>query len=324
MRIHTLASYARICRNPGAYSAGFRWILGENPAPKTHSRTHTRQSTQLPDRQDEIPKGARAKKPEAFSRKKGKEAETFLMKMELYFRDYPAVFADDRKITTTLTHMTDGGEGGKWAQPLLKHCVDETPHATLQNWESFKQAFLIQFSDPIKKERAVRDLRELTQTGSASLYATAFRSYAQEVEWSEAALIDQFKQGLKPSVQNNFLQLALTNPRDMTLEETIQFAVRADDTNFQGRLLEKQATTSKPYEKGKAASTTERKDNPNWVPKEIIDKRKKSNRCLKCGRSNHRVKECRSKTWQKDDPVQGKTGEVQEEGKESISTSSES
>jgi hypothetical protein len=103
--------------------------------------------------------------------------------------------------------------------------VDQTPHAALRSWESFKQAFLIQFSNPIKKVQAVGDHRKLTQTGSASLYATAFCSYAQEVEWNEAALIDQFKQGLKPLVQNNFLQLALTNPQDMTLEETIQFAV---------------------------------------------------------------------------------------------------
>jgi hypothetical protein len=281
-----------------------------------------RQSTRVHNQQDEIPKGARAKKPEPFNGKRGREAELFIMRMEIYFLDYPTAFNDVRKITTTLTNMA-GGEGGQWAQSLMKDYLSGTPHEYLQNWASFKRGFLAVFSDPIKKERAVRDLKKLTQTGSASAYATTFRTLSQEVDWNESALIDQFKQGLKNTVQTSFLQLALTNPRDMTLEETIQFAVRADDTNFQGRTLGNQTGNSKPNDKGKGTATGERRDNANWVPKEVIDKRKSENRCLKCGKIGHRIKECRSKTYQKEDPVAGKAGEVKEEGEKTESTSSE-
>lgn len=56
---------------------------------------------------DKIPEGAKAKKPEPFSGKHQK-AETFMMKMEIYFNDYGNTFTDRRKISTTLTNMAEG------------------------------------------------------------------------------------------------------------------------------------------------------------------------------------------------------------------------
>jgi hypothetical protein len=32
------------------------------------------------------------------------------------------------------------------------------------NWNTFKEAFLLNFADPIKKEKAIRELGKLTQT----------------------------------------------------------------------------------------------------------------------------------------------------------------
>ncbi|QRW07618.1 Retrotransposon-derived protein PEG10 [Ceratobasidium sp. AG-Ba] len=56
---------------------------GNTPPPKT-PKPHRKEG----GTKDEIPKGARAKKPEAFNGKRGQEAEIFLMKMEIYFNDY--------------------------------------------------------------------------------------------------------------------------------------------------------------------------------------------------------------------------------------------
>ncbi|QRV81318.1 Retrotransposable element Tf2 protein [Ceratobasidium sp. AG-Ba] len=164
---------------------------GNTPPPR-NPRPHRKEEKT----KDEIPKGARAKKPEAFNGKRGQEAEIFLMKMEIYFNDYGTAFDNNRKMATFLTNMGEG-EAAKWAKPLLRKILDEEPHEYLANWNALKNAFLLAFSDPMKKERAIQNIHKLQQTGSAQHYVTAFRTLMQELDWDEHALIDVFKKGLK-------------------------------------------------------------------------------------------------------------------------------
>lgn len=138
---------------------------------------------------EDLPKGARLKKPEAFSGKRGREAETYLMKMELYFCEYPNSFDDDRKIEAVLANMAEG-EASQWAQPILLKQLNGTFHKNLQSWKTFKEAFLLSFSDPVKKEKAIQDITQLKQTGLAQRYATQFRNLMEEVNWDNHALID--------------------------------------------------------------------------------------------------------------------------------------
>ncbi|KAG9099589.1 hypothetical protein FRC06_005110, partial [Ceratobasidium sp. 370] len=58
---------------------------------------------------EQVPKGAKAKKPEpSEGKKKDMEAELFLMRMEVYFRDHPNAFTDEKTISTTLVNMKEG------------------------------------------------------------------------------------------------------------------------------------------------------------------------------------------------------------------------
>jgi hypothetical protein len=104
-----------------------------------------------------IPKEVRVKKPEAFSGKKGREAENFIMRMEVYFNDYEqGTFNDNCKITTTLINMSSG-ESMNSSDPILRSISLRSPHAYTTNWNTFKEAFLLNFTDPIKKEKAIRE-----------------------------------------------------------------------------------------------------------------------------------------------------------------------
>ncbi|KAG8711511.1 hypothetical protein FRC08_015799 [Ceratobasidium sp. 394] len=148
-----------------------------------------------------ILKEARTKKPERFSGQKGKEAEAFLMRMEIYFRDYDeGTFSNGRKITALLMNMALGGVAD-WAQPLLVKVSEKDTKVPLKSWKALKAAFSLHFTDPVKKERVIRRLSKLVQTKSAQAYATQFWILIQEVDWNQEALVDKFREGLKPEVQ---------------------------------------------------------------------------------------------------------------------------
>ncbi|QRW09413.1 Retrotransposon gag protein [Ceratobasidium sp. AG-Ba] len=205
---------------------------GNTPPPR-NPRPHRKEEKT----KDEIPKGARAKKPEAFNGKRGQEAEIFLMKMEIYFNDYGTAFDNNRKMATFLTNMGEG-EAAKWAKPLLRKILDEEPHEYLANWNALKNAFLLAFSDPMKKERAIQNIHKLQQTGSAQHYVTAFRTLMQELDWDEHAFIDVFKKGLKNNVQQELLKATITQDTStFSLEKWMEVSIRIDDLLFTGRSL---------------------------------------------------------------------------------------
>jgi hypothetical protein len=98
------------------------------PAPESGEPDTTRGEGRIPPPPPtvNIPKEVRVKKPEPFSGKKGREAENFIMRMEVYFNDYePGTFSDNRKITTTLINMSPG-ESMNWSDPILRSISSRT------------------------------------------------------------------------------------------------------------------------------------------------------------------------------------------------------
>ncbi|QRV74504.1 Retrotransposon gag protein [Ceratobasidium sp. AG-Ba] len=271
---------------------------------------------------DEIPKGARAKKPEAFNGKRGPEAEIFLMKMEIYFNDYGTAFDNNRKMATFLTNMGEG-EAAKWAKPLLRKILDEEPHEYLANWNALKNAFLLAFSDPMKKERAIQNIHKLQQTGSAQHYVTAFRTLMQELDWDEHAFIDVFKKGLKNNVQQELLKATITQDTStFSLEKWMEVSIRIDDLLFTGRSLRDNGSSGNQERKFQPRTTQAK---AGIVPSEVIQKRREEGRCIKCGRRGHRMRECKFKEWQQEtQAVKGKEAKIEEVKEEEKSSDSES
>ncbi|QRV84078.1 Retrotransposon-derived protein PEG10 [Ceratobasidium sp. AG-Ba] len=285
-----------------------------SPTPKTSKKEGSTK--------DEIPKGARAKKPEAFNGKRGPEAEIFLMKMEIYFNDYGTAFDNNRKMATFLTNMGEG-EAAKWAKPLLRKILDEEPHEYLANWNALKNAFLLAFSDPMKKERAIQNIHKLQQTGSAQHYVTAFRTLMQELDWDEHAFIDVFKKGLKNNVQQELLKATITQDTStFSLEKWMEVSIRIDDLLFTGRSLRDNGSSGNQERKFQPRTTQAK---AGIVPSEVIQKRREEGRCIKCGRRGHRMRECKFKEWQQEtQAVKGKEAKIEEVKEEEKSSDSES
>ncbi|KAF8761559.1 hypothetical protein RHS01_00207 [Rhizoctonia solani] len=212
----------------------------------------SRQRQSSPARRTSIPKEARLKQPNAFNGKRGTEAETFIMKMEMYFKEYPGTFTDERKIRATLTNMGEG-EPVKWASPLMQKHLSDEPHEYLTSWNAFKAAFLLNFSDPSKRDRAIREINSLKQTGSAQIYASQFRILKEDLDWDEKALIDTFKKGLKINLQSELICMKITTPEidNYSLEQIIEVAIRTDDILQQAASIKDTTTPPSILKKGK-------------------------------------------------------------------------
>ncbi|QRV96806.1 Retrotransposon gag protein [Ceratobasidium sp. AG-Ba] len=294
---------------------------GHTPHPRTPKKPKQTENTP-----EDIPKGARAKKPDAFSGKRGQEAEIFLMKMEIYFNDYGTAFNDSRKMATFLTNMGEG-EASKWAKPLLRKILDQEQHEYLVNWISLKNTFLLAFSDPMKKERAIQNIHKLQQNGSAQSYVTAFRTLMQELDWDEHAFIDVFKKGLKHNVQQELLKATITQDTSaFSLEKWMEVAIRIDDLLFTGRNLNGNPNSNQGNRDNKTQNrTTQAK--AGRVPLEIIRERRNNNQCLKCGYKGHMIKDCKAKEWyhgKREEHIKGKEAKIEEVKDDKESSDSES
>ncbi len=100
--------------------------------------------------------------------------------------------------------------------------------------------FEVMFGDSDKARTSANKLCRLQQgTRSAIIYALEFRQLACDVNWGEAALLDQFRCGLHDDVQD--LLLTLVDPSSFS--ETITLAIRCDNCLFERR-QEKRVTSN--------------------------------------------------------------------------------
>lgn len=216
------------------------------------------------------------------------------------------------------------GEAANWAQPLLQKHLEGAPHNYLQTWKAFKEAFLLSFSDPVKKEKAIREINKLAQIGSAQQYATKFRTLMEDLNWDIQALINNFKTGLKPEIQQELLKQAMYNQyKSQNIEDWIEMAIKIDDLFF----ATKDLARDQPHfnQRDPIKQRTTNKGRTSRVPAEEMKQRRDNNLCLKCGKPGHRVKDCRSKdyTWEGKTAIPGKAASIKDNKEDSHSTESE-
>jgi hypothetical protein len=127
----------------------------------------------------------------------------FVSQVCLIMQLHPRRYSDDTThvgfVGTLLTGIV-----ATWFAPILK-----TSSPLLQDFNAFMAEFEAVFGDSDKARTLVNKLRRLQQgTRSAIVYASEFRQLACDVNWEEAALIDQFRCGLRDDVQDLLLTLA--------------------------------------------------------------------------------------------------------------------
>jgi hypothetical protein len=150
----------------------------------------------------------------------------FVSRVCLIMQLHPHRYFDDTTrvgfIGTLLTRIA-----AAWFAPIL-----ETSSPLLQDFNAFMAEFEAVFGDSDKTRISANKLRRLQQgTCSAIVYASEFRQLACDVNWGEAALIDQFCCGLRDDVQD--LLLTLADPS--TFSEAITQAIRCDNRLFEHR-----------------------------------------------------------------------------------------
>jgi hypothetical protein len=162
------------------------------------------------------------------------------------------------------------------------------------------------FGDSDKARTSTNKLRRLQQgTHLAIVYASKFRQLAYAVNWGEAALIDQFRCGLRDDVQD--LLLTLVDPSSFS--EAITQAIQCDNRLFE-RCKEKKVTSnaqlwnSRPTTLPLIPQTTPvarpapmQIDTAKFKPLTKAEKlrRRTNNQCLYCGNRGHIARQCPQK-----------------------------
>jgi hypothetical protein len=132
--------------------------------------------------------------PEKFDGTRSK-FRSFVGQVRLIMQLHPHRYFDDTtRVGFVGTLLT--GRAATWFAPIL-----ETSSPFLQDFNAFMVEFEVVFGDSDKARTSTNKLCRLQQgTRSAIVYASEFRQLACDVNWGEAALIDQFRCGLRDDV----------------------------------------------------------------------------------------------------------------------------
>jgi Retrotransposon gag protein len=221
----------------------------------------------------------------------------FINQVQLVFRlqphRYPTATTQVGLVGTLLT-----GAALKWFAPLI-----EKNSALLGSWDAFLMEFEANFGDTDRERTAANKIRRLRQgSRSASEYASEFRQLACDISWDDAALRDQFREGLRDDVKD----LLLTFADPTSLDAAIAQAIRCDNRLFERRQEKRfrqviRAPT--PHVQDRPADPS-----PDVEPMQIDavrprgpltraerQHRLQANLCLYCGQPGHRLAGCPSR-----------------------------
>ncbi|KAJ1306586.1 hypothetical protein OPQ81_007586 [Rhizoctonia solani] len=180
------------------------------------------------------------------------------------------------------------GQPKKWGQIYLEKLIDGTPEPILVDWDSFEAAFLHNWSDPAALQIAERRLCELKQTKSATDYATEFRNIASDLEWSDAALMASFCQGLEKEVRGKLIVFTLYQNIN-TLDALISTTCLIDDTLFEAKRETQGSSSSSP-----SFNKSPGNKSGDFVSRKIQEARRKAGECTKCGDKSHKWEDCKN------------------------------
>ncbi|CCO31291.1 Retrotransposon-derived protein PEG10 AltName: Full=Embryonal carcinoma differentiation regulated protein [Rhizoctonia solani AG-1 IB] len=245
--------------------------------------------------------------PEKYDGKKGPAAKSFILDCKTYFFTNSSSFPSDHsRISFVLMNLKEG-QPKKWGQIYLEKLLDGAYEPILESWDALEAAFLRNWSDPAAAQVAERRLRNLKQSRATSDYATDFRIIASKLEWSDAALIAAFRQGLKAEVRSKLIEFTL-HKNITTLDQFISTACLIDDTLFEA-CQELRKDSNPPT----SAPRPAQERSGDFVSRSVQEQRRKAGECTKCGEKSHECKNgWRLKSSERPKPESGKAAEVEE------------
>uniref|UniRef100_A0A8C6W2X9 Paternally expressed 10 n=1 Tax=Nannospalax galili TaxID=1026970 RepID=A0A8C6W2X9_NANGA len=226
----------------------------------------------------------------------------FMSQCQVFMERSNRDFSVDRVRVCFVTSMMTG-RAARWASAKL-----ERSNYLMHNYPAFMMEMKHVFEDPQRREAAKRKIRRLRQgLGSVVDYSNAFQMIAQDLDWNEPALIDQYHEGLSDQIQEELSR----HEAPKTLSALISQCIHIE------RRLARAAAARKPRSPPRAmvmpqnhhqVDPTEPVGGARMrLTQEEKERRRKLNLCLYCGNGGHYADNCPAKA-SKSSPGPSATG----------------
>ncbi|KAI3650144.1 hypothetical protein MP228_005001, partial [Amoeboaphelidium protococcarum] len=220
----------------------------------------------------------------------------FVNQLSVLFELQSQMYSNDRvKILTVVSLLSD--KALKWANPMLEK-PDRFP-VQLSSYEEFMKAFASAFAPVDIIATAGDRIKKLRQSKmSASSYAAEFLALSADLEWNDAALMFQFRDGLNNEVKNMLLGF----PEPDSLSELMDLSIKSDQRLYLSRSYH--GAPRQPYPPAAVPSAVPVVGGSNPDAMEIGQVRRErlspeerarrlaNNLCIVCGESGHWRMDC--------------------------------
>ncbi|KAM9651008.1 retrotransposon-derived protein PEG10 [Trichechus inunguis] len=216
----------------------------------------------------------------------------FMAQCQLFMEKSTRDFSVDRVRVCFVTSMMTG-RAARWASAKL-----EQSNYLMHNYPAFMIEMKHVFEDPQRREAAKRKIRRLRQgMGSVIDYSNAFQMIAQDLDWNEPALIDQYHEGLSDHIQEELSRLEVAKSLPALIGQCIHIE----------RRLARAAAARKPRSPPRALMLPHSSGHHQVDPTEPVggarmrltqeekERRRKLNLCLYCGTGGHYADSCPAK-----------------------------
>lgn len=212
----------------------------------------------------------------------------FMSQCQIFMEKSTRDFSIDRVRVCFVTSMMTG-RAARWASAKL-----ERAHYLMHNYPAFMTEMKHVFEDPQRREAAKRKIRRLRQgMGSVVDYSNAFQMIAQDLDWNEPALIDQYHEGLSDHIQAELAHLEVARSLPALISQCILIE----------RRLARAAAARKPPPRVLVLARSHHQVDPTEpvggarmrLTQEEKERRRKLNLCLYCGNGGHYADNCPAK-----------------------------
>lgn len=256
------------------------------------------------------PSKPRFEAPTAFSGKR-EDWKTFQSQLELFFLNAAPLYPTDaEKIMFSISRLGDTA-AFKYMEkyiPSFKLPAEERP-LILSDLNVYFKSMSKTFGVTNAHVLAESQLRALKQRGSALDYTNKFINLAADTKWNDAAMISQYRIGLKESVQET---MAIHEEPD-TFADFSQLAIDIDNRHFGysfTKTTQARSSTPRSSTTSTAPPRTTSFAPPTSTPSMAMDlsqaqhrsidaqekqRRKDNNLCTYCAADDHWLKDCPTK-----------------------------